>query len=158
MQTGEESELRHCRNSRLASTISTQTIYSEFPRNRNGEVSPSRAVAVKKSKLHQYNTLDRNQRIVLGRLQKWYAKKAQPLGIAKLLDFERTDAPSRIELISLIKHYFPPRADTRVQVFDFGDNHVTRTEISLGDAESGAVLIIPLSRCQLRSFSHAIET
>ena len=143
MQRGEESEIRLYGHSRLASAVSKQTIYSEFPRNQGDRVSPSRETASKNYKLSRCNNLDRKQRAVLGRLQKWYAKKAQPLGIPRLLDFKRTEAPARAELISLIKHYFPPRADTKVLVCDFGDNHVTRTEISLGDAESGTGIITP---------------
>ena len=34
-------------------------------------------------------------------------------------------------------HHSPPRNETFVQVFDFGDKHAERTEIQLGDVEKG---------------------
>ena len=123
------------RTTRLASAVSTKSILSDFPRSFSDQTSTD--AINRQRKLHQYDTLDKHQRAVLRRLQQWTAEKGRPLSLTKLLNFKTTRVPAKKELVSLIKHYFPPRAETLVQVFDFGDEHATRTEIRLGDIEHG---------------------
>ena len=120
---------------RVASDVSTKSILSDFSRTFSDQ-SSSEAV-LKQRKLQYHNTIDKNQQTVLRRLQQWTLERTQPLSLAKLLNFRKTPMPAWKELISLITHYFPPRGETTVQVFDFGDEHATRTEIRLGDVEKG---------------------
>ena len=96
----------------------------------------------KKRKLEFYNALDKREHEVLRRLKEYTNFKARPFGFSKLLTYtplhwSLPHRPPARDLIQLIKHYFPPRAETKVQVYDFGDDGATQTEIRLGDIEQG---------------------
>ena len=123
------------REKRLASTVNYKSILSNFPRGFFDQTSTE--VVNKRRKLHHCNALDDSQRAILRRLQNRTAEKSQPRSLASLLDPNKAQPPTKKDILSLVKYYFPPRAETLVQVFDFGDEHATRTEIQLGDIEQG---------------------
>ncbi|KAI4282529.1 MAG: hypothetical protein L6R38_002873 [Xanthoria sp. 2 TBL-2021] len=54
----------------------------------------------------------------------------------RLMDCRRRpDLPSKDELIGLARHYYPARADLKIQVCDFGLGRAERNEITLGQIE-----------------------
>ena len=116
-------------------SVGTKSILSNF--SRKFSEPNSRQTVEKQNKLDYHNSRDREQQAVLRRLQKWTEERAQPLGFRKLLNFKGVKPPQRNELLSLVKHYFPPRGEITVQVFDFANDHATRTEIPLGEVEKG---------------------
>ena len=120
---------------RFASAVSTKKILRDFPRH---SCDPNSQTEIdKQRKLEYYNALDRNEKAVLERLKAWTKHEAEPFSVHKLLTAHKKDAPYRDELTSLVKHYFPPRGETVVEVYDFGDDRAVRTEIRLGDIELG---------------------
>ena len=139
------------RETRLASTVSSKSILSNFSRTFSDQTSSE--AADKRRKLHHNNALDKSQRAILRRLQDWTAEKSRPPSLARLLYPKKVQPPARKELVSLVEHYFPPRAETLVQVFDFGDEHATRTEIRLGDIKQGmrrAIILNEMAKSQQR--------
>ena len=69
--------------------------------------------------------------VELRQLKSWTERKAIPFG------FRKSPPTTKEEVTSLIMHHFPPRNETFVQVFDFGDHRAKRNEIRLGDTEAG---------------------
>ena len=123
------------RETRLASEVSSKSILSNFSRAFSDQTSAE--AAEKRGKLRHFNAVDESQRAILSHLRDWTAEKSRPRTFARLLDPKKAPPPARAEIVSLVKHYFPPRAETLVQVFDFGDEHATRSQIRLGDIEQG---------------------
>ncbi|KAL8812163.1 MAG: hypothetical protein Q9200_001243 [Gallowayella weberi] len=90
-------------------------------------------------KISRCNTEYLYQKGIYKRLMDWYDSsyaclQNRILGLF-LKSRRRPDIPSKDELISLARHYYPARADLKVQVCDFGLGRAERTEISLGQIE-----------------------
>ncbi|KAH0565257.1 hypothetical protein GP486_001354 [Trichoglossum hirsutum] len=93
----------------------------------------------KRRKLDQYKRGIQCQRLTLLRLIKWAdadIKTTKDWIIYALRFFRRPPLPRDQELISLARHFFPPRMELRVHVCDFGDNRFDHFEIPLGRIES----------------------
>ncbi|KAL9006684.1 MAG: hypothetical protein Q9188_000558 [Gyalolechia gomerana] len=75
-------------------------------------------------KLSRCNTEYLRQRSVYDRLVDWAdsTRKRPPL-------------PAKEELVKLAQHYYPARADVKVQICDFGVGRAERTEIIIGQIE-----------------------
>ena len=90
-------------------------------------------------KLSRCNTEYNRQRAVFDRLIDWHDSKFYTLQSRILGLFSkqhrRPPRPPQGELIDLARHYYPGRADLKVQVCDFGVGRAERTEISLGQVE-----------------------
>ncbi|KAL8772056.1 MAG: hypothetical protein Q9209_002722 [Squamulea sp. 1 TL-2023] len=79
------------------------------------------------------------QKGIYNRLMNWddtsySCLQNQVLGLF-LKSRRRPTLPSKDELIGLARHYYPARADLKVQVCDFGLGRAERTEITLGQIE-----------------------
>ncbi|KAL8675232.1 MAG: hypothetical protein Q9168_000352 [Polycauliona sp. 1 TL-2023] len=90
-------------------------------------------------KLSRCNTEYAIQKGVYNRLMNWYdtsygCLQNQILGLF-FPSRRRPDLPSKEELLGLARHYYPARADLKVQVCDFGLGRAERTEITLGQVE-----------------------
>ncbi|KAL8698603.1 MAG: hypothetical protein Q9224_001780 [Gallowayella concinna] len=90
-------------------------------------------------KISRCNTEYFYQKGIYKRLMDWYdtsynCLQNRTLGLF-LKSRRRPALPSNDELIGLARHYYPARADLKVQVCDFGLGRAERTEISLGQIE-----------------------
>ncbi|KAL8990174.1 MAG: hypothetical protein Q9177_001108 [Variospora cf. flavescens] len=90
-------------------------------------------------KLSRCNTEYNMQKSVYNRLLDWADSSHTRLG-NRLLGFfmeshRRPTLPSKDDLLGLAQHYYPARADLKVQVCDFGLGRAERTEITLGQIE-----------------------
>ncbi|KAI4248411.1 MAG: hypothetical protein L6R40_000970 [Gallowayella cf. fulva] len=90
-------------------------------------------------KISRCNTEALIQKSVYKRLVDWYdtsysCLQNQFLGLF-LRSRRRPDLPSTDELVGLARHYYPARADLKVQVCDFGLGRAERNEICLGQIE-----------------------
>ncbi|KAL8887912.1 MAG: hypothetical protein Q9192_006256 [Flavoplaca navasiana] len=90
-------------------------------------------------KLSRHNSEYLVQKGVYNRLMDWYdtsyrCLRNQFLGLF-VKSSRRPDLPSKEELIGLARHYYPARADLKVQVCDFGLGRAERNEITLGQIE-----------------------
>ncbi|KAL8853448.1 MAG: hypothetical protein Q9221_001765 [Calogaya cf. arnoldii] len=95
--------------------------------------------ARRRRKLSRCNSEYLIQKAVYNRLMDWYDKsysclQNQVLGLF-LKSRRRPDLPSKDELIQLARHYYPARADLKVQICDFGLGRAERNEITLGQIE-----------------------
>lgn len=90
-------------------------------------------------KLSRYNTLYLRQKSVYDRLIDWSDGPHGCLQNRILNPFlksrRRPPLPPKDELVGLARHYYPARADLKVQVCDFGLGRAERTEITLGQVE-----------------------
>ncbi|KAL8739425.1 MAG: hypothetical protein Q9190_007774 [Brigantiaea leucoxantha] len=90
-------------------------------------------------RLSRYNTEYNRQRGVYERLIEWADSDHYRIGnqILGLLSkrHRRPPLPPAKELIDLARHYYPSRADLKVQICDFGPGRAERTEITLGQIE-----------------------
>ncbi|KAL8839581.1 MAG: hypothetical protein Q9170_001685 [Blastenia crenularia] len=90
-------------------------------------------------RLARCNTEYSRQRGVFDRLADWADSSHTHLRNQILSPFlrscRRPSLPSKEELIRLAQHYYPARADVKVQVCDFGIGRAERTEITLGRIE-----------------------
>ncbi|KAI4252371.1 MAG: hypothetical protein L6R42_007993, partial [Xanthoria sp. 1 TBL-2021] len=90
-------------------------------------------------KLSRCNSEHLVQKGVYNRLMDWYDTSYSCLQNRFLGLFfksrRRPDLPSKEELIGLARHYYPARADLKVQVCDFGLGRAERNEITLGQIE-----------------------
>ncbi|KAL8862290.1 MAG: hypothetical protein Q9178_001299 [Gyalolechia marmorata] len=90
-------------------------------------------------KLSRLNTEYRFQKGIYNRLMDYYnasysCLQNRLLGLF-LKSRRRPQLPSKDELIGLARHYYPARADLKVQVCDFGLGRAERNEITLGQIE-----------------------
>ncbi|KAL8705938.1 MAG: hypothetical protein Q9201_000993 [Fulgogasparrea decipioides] len=90
-------------------------------------------------KLSRFQTHYLRQKSVYDRLIDWsdgpyHSLQNQILGLF-LKDRRRPPLPPKDDLIGLARHYYPARADLKVQVCDFGLGRAERTEITLGQIE-----------------------
>jgi hypothetical protein len=93
---------------------------------------------IKRRKLELYKQRIQQQRPTLNRLIKWAdadVQTAKDWVLFALRFFRRPPLPKDYELISLARHFFPPRMALRVHVCDFGDNRFSHSEVSLGEIE-----------------------
>lgn len=90
-------------------------------------------------KLSQCKEEYNQQKSVYDRLVDWADSSYNNVGnqILGLLatSRRRPPLPSKCELLGLANHYYPARADLKVQVCDFGLGRAERTEITLGRIE-----------------------
>lgn len=90
-------------------------------------------------KLSRCNTEYRQQKNVHDRLVDWADSSYNRLGNQILGLFtdsrRRPPLPPKSDLLGLANHYYPARADLKVQVCDFGLGRAERTEITLGQLE-----------------------
>ncbi|KAI4125314.1 MAG: hypothetical protein LQ338_004328 [Usnochroma carphineum] len=90
-------------------------------------------------KLSRCTTEYNAQKTVYDRLIDWADTSYNRLGNQVLGLFmesrRRPPLPHRDELLGLARHYYPARADLKVQVCDFGLDRAERNEISLGQIE-----------------------
>ena len=83
-----------------------------------------------------------NHRDVLKRLKAWHhwdANRHKSLSkflLSKIGYPRRPACPDESDLLSLAKYYFPPRAELKVVVCDYGDGRFNRFEETLGKIES----------------------
>ncbi|KAL9603603.1 MAG: hypothetical protein Q9219_001106 [cf. Caloplaca sp. 3 TL-2023] len=90
-------------------------------------------------KLSRCKTEYVKQRSVYERLLNWADSSYYTVGNRVLGLFSksrrRPPLPPKEDLVGLAQHYYPARADLKVQVCDFGPAHAERTEIALGQVE-----------------------
>lgn len=134
--------------------VSTRRILSDF--SRHSPHIDSKEAKRKKRKLDYENACERKQRENLRQLEVWTERQVMPFGLGRLFQRDKTPPPSKEEIISLIMHYFPPRNEIFVQVFDFGDGRAERNEIRLGNIEQGTFSARNLMKGLIIQ-SHAIE-
>ncbi|KAI4209467.1 MAG: hypothetical protein LQ351_007598 [Letrouitia transgressa] len=134
--TSLSSDLSSARKPSDGTVVSSKKVLTNFEKvaARNPEIESSRL-----TKLAQYNTEHICQRGVYDRLLAWADSdcrriKNRILGLL-FRRFRRPPLPSTTELMSLAQHYYPARADLKVEVCDFGPGRAERTEISLGQVE-----------------------
>lgn len=84
-----------------------------------------------------------HQRQVLARLRAWHewgeASRTSPKRflLSKSGILQRPACPDEQELLSLAFYFFPPRAQLKVIVCDYGDGRFERFEENLGNIGSG---------------------
>ncbi|KAL8866196.1 MAG: hypothetical protein Q9174_006444, partial [Haloplaca sp. 1 TL-2023] len=90
-------------------------------------------------KLSRSNTQNLRHKGVYDRLIDWSDGPYRCLKNQLLSPFmesrRRPPLPPKDDLVSLARHYYPARADLKVQVCDFGLGRAERTEITLGQIE-----------------------
>ncbi|KAL8664490.1 MAG: hypothetical protein Q9202_003040 [Teloschistes flavicans] len=90
-------------------------------------------------KLSRYNTEYLRQRSVYNRLIDWsdgpHRCLRNQLLSPILRSRRRPSLPPKEDLLGLARHYYPARADLKVQVCDFGLGRAERHEITLGQVE-----------------------
>jgi len=124
--------------SNLSKTITTNNVLLNFVRDRStsSEIRPNdekRRKSVAATVTHQKTLED---------LKKWAKREAAPFDLWSIFDykswhFRSVPRPSTDDLVALAEHYFPPRPQTMVQVFDFGMYRAEHHEIPLGEIEIG---------------------
>lgn len=88
----------------------------------------------------------RRHRATLKRLQTWYqwdeTRRSSPMEymLSNVGIRRRPACPDEQELLSLALYYFPPRAELKAIVCDFGDGKFHRFERSLGGIEASKYL------------------
>ncbi|KAL8962656.1 MAG: hypothetical protein Q9193_000974 [Seirophora villosa] len=124
------------------STCSEETVVSSKKVLTNFQKVAARDPEVEENrirKLSRCNTEYDTQKTVYNRLVDWADSSHTRLG-NQILGFfmegrRRPTLPSKDDLLGLAQHYYPARADLKVQVCDFGLGRAERTEISLGQVE-----------------------
>ncbi|KAL8944271.1 MAG: hypothetical protein Q9216_000566 [Gyalolechia sp. 2 TL-2023] len=93
----------------------------------------------RRRKLSRCNTEYLRQRSVYDRLIDWadssYGRLTNRLLSPFMKSCRRPSLPSKEDLVRLVQHYYPARADVKVQVCDFGIGRAERTEITVGQIE-----------------------
>ncbi|KAI4186950.1 MAG: hypothetical protein L6R41_003145 [Letrouitia leprolyta] len=126
-------------NSSLSSeetVVSSKKVLTEFQKvaARDPRIEEARI-----HKLSRCNTECLRQRGVYDRLMKWADSSYGSLSNQILSPFmkscRRPPLPPKEELVRLAQHYYPARADVKVQVCDFGVGRAERTEITIGQIE-----------------------
>jgi hypothetical protein len=117
----------------LATTDTLRDFGKILSRSRDPELEEA-----KRRKLEQYKQRTQRQRPTLLKLIRWADADVQTGKdwiLYALRFFRRPPLPKDQELISLARHFYPPRMELKVHVCDFGDNRFNHSEISLGEIE-----------------------
>jgi hypothetical protein len=124
--------------SNLSRTITTNNVLLNFVRDRStsSEIRPTdekRRRSVAATATHQKTLED---------LKKWAIRESAAMDLWSIFDYKSwhfgsVPRPSTDDLVALAEHYFPPRPQTMVQVFDFGMFRAEHQEIPLGEIEKG---------------------
>lgn len=134
-----EVENRQTATPRLGSdetVVSSKKVLTEFRKvaSRDPEGEKRRL-----EKLERYRAENQDQRDVYNRLKDWADSQVETTkGIIPRWLYSRgkkTSLPKTEELLTLARHYYPPRGELRVHVCDFGQGHAEHTEITLGQIE-----------------------
>ncbi|KAL8710215.1 MAG: hypothetical protein Q9220_005146 [cf. Caloplaca sp. 1 TL-2023] len=141
-RTTSQSSLAVPLNPHVSSVSSDETLVSSKKVLTNFEKVAGRDPEIEEKRLRKLSRCQTEyirQRNVYDRLMKWSDRsyrclQNQILGLV-LPSRRRPPLPSKEELVALAQHYYPGRADLKVQVCDFGYGRAERNEISLGQIE-----------------------
>lgn len=131
----------------MARVVSTERVLRDFAKVVENESEKDPRVIARELEL-ELRAADNDQNVaVLQRVMAWVeeatAKAQSPLGrlrcaitrkLPNVLRLHKELAlPSDRELIDLAHHFYPPRGQLKVEVFDFGDNRAEHSKISLAE-------------------------
>ena len=95
---------------------------------------------LRREQLDRYEEENENQRKVYRRLKNWADSELRGakewLYSWVLPSYRRTPLPHVEELKSLARHYYPPRAELKCHVCDFGEGRAEHTVVDLGQLEN----------------------
>ncbi|KAL8720978.1 MAG: hypothetical protein Q9225_002260 [Loekoesia sp. 1 TL-2023] len=141
-RTSSQSSLTVPPHTHISSVSSDETVVSSKKVLTNFQKVAARDPRIEEERirrLSRFNTERERQRSVYQRLVAWADSSYYQLRNQILSPFiksrRRPPLPAKDDLIRLAQHYYPARANVKVQVCDFGLGRAERTEITLGQVE-----------------------